>query len=81
MTVLDYVPWTPFETTNWLGHVLYGNLGARVRDVICGGRWVLRDGRFPASLDLDRAAARARERARALWDRRARHLSSTRSAP
>lgn len=77
VAILDYDPWTPFETANWLGHVLYGNLGARVRDVLCGGRWVLRDGRFPGTLDLERATARARERARALWDRRAQHLRRT----
>jgi putative selenium metabolism protein SsnA len=68
LALLDYEPWTPFES--WLSHVLYGGLGARVASTLCGGRWVHRDGRFPASLDLERATARARERARSLWRRR-----------
>jgi cytosine/adenosine deaminase-related metal-dependent hydrolase len=70
VTVLEYVPWTPFESGNWLGHVLYGALGARVRHTVCGGRFVLRDFELDPALDVDRLHARARERARSLWSRR-----------
>lgn len=69
LAVLDYVPWTPLDGDNLLGHLLYGELGARVRTVVCGGRVVLRDGRFP-DLDLPALSARAREGARSLWRRR-----------
>lgn len=68
--LLDYDPWTPFDGSNWRGHVLYGDLGARVRDVVCGGRFVLRDREPLPALDLERVAARARERALSLWKRR-----------
>jgi putative selenium metabolism protein SsnA len=68
LVVLDYVPWTPFETGNWIDHVIYGDLGARPRDVLCGGRWVLRD-RRPA-FDVEPLLHRARECARSLWNRR-----------
>lgn len=70
VVLLDYHPWTPFEGSNWFGHVLYGGLGSRVAHVICGGRWILRDGRDARSLDLERVSARARERALSLWKRR-----------
>lgn len=69
LAILDYVPWTPLDASNLLGHMLYGELGARVRTVVCGGRVVMRDGRFP-DLDLPALSARAREAARALWGRR-----------
>lgn len=72
LVLLDYDPWTPLDAANLLGHLLYGELYRHTRDVICGGRFVLRDGRFP-HLDADMAelSARARAAARALWDRRA----------
>ncbi|MGE0712518.1 MAG: amidohydrolase family protein [Planctomycetota bacterium] len=73
LVVLDYDPWTPLDGDNLLGHVLYGGLGARVRDVLCGGRWVRAAGRFPAleeRLDLTELTARARQAARAMWERR-----------
>lgn len=72
LSVLDYDPWTPLSSDNLLGHVLYGGLGARVRDVLCGGRWVLRDRDFPhLTGDLSERSERARATARALWERRA----------
>jgi putative selenium metabolism protein SsnA len=70
LVILDYDPWTPFDGTNWPGHVLYGGLGSRVRHTICGGRWVVRDARAARVPDLERHVARARERALALWNRR-----------
>lgn len=71
LSVLDYDPWTPLTGDNLLGHVLYGGLGPRVRDVLCGGRWVLRAGRFPQLPgELSELTARARRAAQALWDRR-----------
>ncbi|RMG14988.1 MAG: chlorohydrolase [Planctomycetota bacterium] len=69
LVVLDSPPYTPLEGDNVLGHLLYGGLGARVRSVLCGGRFVLRDGTFPG-LDLAALCQRARARARALWARR-----------
>ncbi len=69
LVVLDYAPWTPLGADNLLGHVIYNDLGPRTRTVVCGGRVVLRDGRF-ADQDVRALAARAREAAAALWARR-----------
>jgi len=69
--VLDYLPWTPLSGENLLGHLLYGNLSAKVRDVVVGGRFVLREGTFPGLTDpLSNLSARARAAAQALWQRR-----------
>lgn len=73
LAILDYHPWTPLDGDNLLGHILYGGLGARVQSVLCGGRFVLRDRGFPvlkASHDLGALAARAREAALGMWQRR-----------
>lgn len=76
LVVLDYLPYTPLDAENLLGHVLYGELSARTRDVICGGRYVLREGRFPQlGSSLSELSQRAQAAARALWDRR--HLKPT----
>jgi putative selenium metabolism protein SsnA len=76
LVVLDYLPYTPLDAENLLGHVLYGELAHRTRDVICGGRYVLREGRFPQlDVDLAELSQRAQGAARALWDRR--QLKST----
>ncbi len=68
IAVLDYDPPTPIEGSNVLGHMFFGALGARVRDLIAGGRWILRDRRFPG-IDEASFGARAREAARTLWGR------------
>jgi putative selenium metabolism protein SsnA len=70
IALLDYVPPTPLDGGNLLGHLLFG-LGVhslRVTDLFVAGRPVLRDGAF---VDLDEKAtyAAARERASGLWRR------------
>jgi cytosine/adenosine deaminase-related metal-dependent hydrolase len=69
VAIFDYDPYTPLDGGNLLGHLLYGGLGARVRSVLCGGRFVMREGRFP-SHDLPALCARGRDQAQALWERR-----------
>jgi cytosine/adenosine deaminase-related metal-dependent hydrolase len=66
--VLDYDPPTPLVTGNFGGHLIFGLTGWMVETVIVGGRVVMADREFP-SVDAVEARARARERARDLWDR------------
>ena len=70
IVVLDYVPPTPLDSSNALGHILFGMAvhALRVSDVWVGGRDVLREGRF-AELDEERTYARSREVAASLWKR------------
>ncbi|MBL4845843.1 MAG: amidohydrolase family protein [Planctomycetes bacterium] len=72
LVVMDYLPFTPLNAGNLLGHVLYGGLASRTRDVICGGRYVLREGRFPQlGEDFAELSRRTQLAAQSLWDRRA----------
>jgi putative selenium metabolism protein SsnA len=68
LVVLDYPAPTPLEATNVGGHYLFGLGSGAVRDVMVGGRWVVRDRRH-ALVDEHDLAARCRTAARALWTR------------
>jgi len=70
LALLDYLPPTPIEAGNVLGHLLFGVAvhGLRVSDLFVAGRPILRDGRF-VDLDEEATYARAREVAARLWRR------------
>lgn len=70
LVVLDYVPPTPLDSSNALGHLLFGVAvhSLRVGDLWVDGREVLRDGAF-VELDEARTYARSREVASSLWKR------------
>jgi 5-methylthioadenosine/S-adenosylhomocysteine deaminase len=57
---LDHVNWVPLN--NVANQLVNTEDGSAVRDVMVGGRWVLRDGTLPG-LDWPRIAARARDAA------------------
>jgi putative selenium metabolism protein SsnA len=69
MVVLDYHSPTPLEAANFAGHLLFGLAGAAVDATVVAGRVLLENGRLALDLDENEVAARARERARALWSR------------
>ncbi len=66
--IADYEPFTPFDASTFLGHLLFGLVNARVNHTIARGRVILDNGVFP---HLDEQALRARgvERAARLWKR------------
>ncbi|MFC2083158.1 putative aminohydrolase SsnA [Candidatus Bipolaricaulota bacterium] len=70
LVLLDYVPPTPFEADNALGHLLFGIAvhSLQVADSFVAGRRIIADGQF---VDLDEEAiyAHAREQAASLWKR------------
>ena len=70
LVLLDYVPPTPLEGGNVLGHLLFGTAvhSLRVTDTFVAGRQILRDGRF-VDLDEEAVYAHAREQAASLWKR------------
>ena len=70
LAVLDYVPPTPIDSMNVLGHLLFGVAvhALRVRDLWVDGREVLREGTF-VELDEERVYVRSREVAASLWKR------------
>jgi putative selenium metabolism protein SsnA len=68
LVVLDYRSPTPLDEGNLGGHLLFGLGAARVRHLVVGSRWVLRDGESP-HLDEASIYARARSVAARLWAR------------
>ncbi len=68
LVLWDYLPPTPLTAESLWGHVMFGLIDARARDVWVAGRRVLADG-HPAGWDEDELAVRCREAARRLWER------------
>jgi putative selenium metabolism protein SsnA len=68
LVVLAYRPPTPLDDSNLAAHLLFGMGAGAVRDVMVGGRWLIRQGRHQL-VDEEELAARAREGAGRLWAR------------
>lgn len=68
LVVLDYDSPTPLDSSNLAGHLLFGIGAGSVRDVMVGGRWIVR-GRRHQLVDEEALAARCRGAAPALWAR------------
>lgn len=68
LVVLDYAAPTPVTADTLAGHWIFGLSARAVRDVLVGGRVVVRD-RRPTMVDADALAAAARTEATRLWDR------------
>jgi len=66
--LLDYVPPTPLTAENFPWHVIFGIDGSYVTHTICAGQLLMADRRL-LTLDEEAIAAKARERARIVWDR------------
>jgi cytosine/adenosine deaminase-related metal-dependent hydrolase len=68
LIVLDYRSPTPLERANLAGHMVFGIGAWLVRDVLVGGKWVVRDRRHQL-VDEEDLATRARVAAPKLWER------------
>ncbi len=66
--LLDYVPFTPLTDGNYPWHVVFGIDGSHVTHTICGGQMLMRD-RQLLTLDETAIAAKAKELAKAMWNR------------
>ncbi len=67
--LVDYLPPTPLDEGTVPGHLVFGVSQAVVDTTIVGGRVLMAGKRLEVDLDEGEVAARARERARALWER------------
>jgi cytosine/adenosine deaminase-related metal-dependent hydrolase len=67
--LLDYQPFTPFQPSTLLGHLLFGLVAAPVSTTICRGRILLENGQLQLPIDEQALCANARERAKKLWAR------------
>ncbi len=66
---IDYHPPTPLDDSTFLGHLVFGISQAVVDTTVCGGRVLMAGRKLELDLDEAEVAAKARERARALWER------------
>jgi putative selenium metabolism protein SsnA len=67
LIVIDYQSPTPLSSENLAGHFLFGLHSAAVESVMVGGRFIMKDRRFP--LDERGIYAEARKASRTLWAR------------
>jgi cytosine/adenosine deaminase-related metal-dependent hydrolase len=68
LAILDYLPPTPLDDTNFLGHLIFGLVDATVDTTVCRGKILMRDKKI-LTLDVERIAARSRELAPKMWRR------------
>jgi len=66
LVVLDYDPPTPFNSDNFPGHFIFGIGTHNVRDVISGGRVIVRDRQLTTVSEAD-VMTSARKQAERLW--------------
>ncbi len=69
LIVLGYDPPTAFDAATFAGHLVFGMALAPVVTTVVAGRVLMAEGRLELDLDPAEVAARARERAAALWKR------------
>lgn len=68
LAIIDYLPPTPLDENNFLGHLIFGLVDATVDTTVCKGKILMR-GKKILSLDEERIAARSRELAPKMWQR------------
>jgi len=68
LAIIDYLPPTPLDDTNFLGHLIFGLVDATVDTTVCRGKILMR-GKKLLSLDMERISARSRELAPTMWRR------------
>lgn len=66
--IADYQPYTPMNSDNFAGHLVFGISQAKIDTTIASGRVLMRGGKL-LSLDEQAIRANAVELASALWDR------------
>ncbi len=68
LAILDYLPPTPLDANDFLGHLIFGMVDATVDTTVCRGKILMR-GKKILSLDEERITARSRELAPKVWRR------------
>jgi putative selenium metabolism protein SsnA len=68
LLLVDYLPPTPIDSSNLLGHLLFGVSNAPVDSLMVDGRWVVRDGHC-VNLDERAIVEKSNACAKKLWER------------
>ncbi len=68
MAILDYIPPTPMDENNFLGHLIFGMTDSAVDTTVCRGKILMKNKQI-LTMDEERLAARSRELAPQMWKR------------
>jgi putative selenium metabolism protein SsnA len=68
MAILDYIPPTPMDENNFLGHLIFGMTDSAVDTTVCRGQILMKNKQI-LTMDEERLAARSRELAPQMWKR------------
>lgn len=68
LVILDYVPPTPLNDGNFLGHLIFGMVDATVDTTICAGKTLMKHKKI-TTLDVEEICAKSRELAPQMWSR------------
>ncbi len=68
LILVDYIPPTPLNRDNFLGHLIFGLVDAVVDTVICNGRVLMRRKKL-VGVDAEAICAKSRELAAKFWQR------------
>ncbi len=66
---VDYIPFTPFDESNFLGHLCFGIGASSVDTTIVGGKVLMHNKTLKINIDEEKIADEARKLAKSLWDR------------
>ena len=64
--VMDYIPYTPFDSSNCNGHILFGMNGRNVVTTVCNGKVLMKD-RELIGIDEEKVMAEIHEESAKLW--------------
>jgi putative selenium metabolism protein SsnA len=68
IAILDYIPPTPMDENNFLGHLIFGMTDSPVDTTVCRGQILMKNKQI-LTMDEERLAARSRELAPQMWKR------------
>lgn len=66
---IDYIPFTPLDESNFLGHLCFGIAASSVDTTIAGGKVLMYNKALKLDIDEAKIAVEAQKLAKALWDR------------
>ena len=69
LAIIDYIPPTPLDTSNFAGHLIFGVSQSAVDTTICGGRVLMEGKKLKLDIDEEEVSRKSCELARKLWAR------------
>lgn len=69
IAIIDYLPPTPMDASNFAGHVIFGVSQSTVDTTICAGKVLMEGKKLKLDIDEEEAARKSCELAKKLWSR------------